>query len=276
MRAQSIIAGARVRVRQRVHAGAWIGVAALLFCIATTLTIAICTSMSSKGGMPMPGGWTMSMAWARLCGQTWPGAAASFLAMWSAMTVTMMLPALVPALARCRAAAARSRGSQRAGWFAPVAASGYFAMWIALGVVLYPVGAGLAELELRSSALSRAVPFASGVIVLLAGAFQLSAAKARYLACCRAAPLQSLARRADVGAAWRHGVRLGWHCIGCCAGLTAMVLVVGVMDLRAMAFATAAIAGERFARNGERVARIAGGCLAAAGVVLLLTAGRLA
>jgi hypothetical protein len=25
------------------------------------------------GEMPMPGGWTMSMGWMRMPGQTWPG-----------------------------------------------------------------------------------------------------------------------------------------------------------------------------------------------------------
>lgn len=271
MRAQPI-AEACVRVQRRVRAGAWIGVAALLFCAATTLTIAFCTSMSSKGGMPMPGGWTMSMAWARLCGQTWPGAAASFIAMWSAMTVAMMLPALMPALAHFCAAAARE-GAARAGWFALLAGCGYFTAWIALGVALYPAGAALAALALRVSVLARAVPFAAGLAVLIAGAFQLSVLKARYLACCRAAASpQTFARRTGAAVAWRHGLRLGWHCIGCCAGLTAMLLVAGVMDLRAMALAAAAIAGERFARNGERVARIIGGCLVASGAILLAKA----
>jgi len=40
----------------------------------------------------MPGGWTMAMAWTRMPGQTWPGAAASFLGMWVVMMVAMMLP----------------------------------------------------------------------------------------------------------------------------------------------------------------------------------------
>ena len=40
---------------------------------------------------------------------------------------------------------------------------------------------------------------------------------------------------ADAGTAWRHGLRLGLHCSHCCAGLTAILLVIGVMDLRAMA-----------------------------------------
>ena len=54
------------------------------------------------GDMPMPGGWAMSMMWMRMPGQTWPGAAASFLGTWTAMMVAMMLPSLVPMLWRYR------------------------------------------------------------------------------------------------------------------------------------------------------------------------------
>ena len=72
------------------------------------LTIAWCASMSAMGGMPMPGGWTMSMAWMRMPGQTWPGAAASFLGMWVVMMVAMMLPSLVPMLRRYRQAVSRT------------------------------------------------------------------------------------------------------------------------------------------------------------------------
>ena len=63
---------------------------------------------------------------------------------------------------------------------------------------------------------------------------------------------------ADAGTAWRHGVRLGLHCSCCCAGLTAILFVIGVMDVRAMAVVTAAIAVERLAPGGERVARAPG------------------
>ena len=55
-------------------------------------------SMSAMGGMPMPGGWTMSMPWMRMPGQSWPAAAASFLGMWIVMMAAMMLPSLVPML----------------------------------------------------------------------------------------------------------------------------------------------------------------------------------
>ena len=52
--------------------------------------------MSAMGVMVMPGGWTMSMAWMRMPGQTWAGAAASLLAMGIVMMVAMMLPSLIP------------------------------------------------------------------------------------------------------------------------------------------------------------------------------------
>ena len=58
---------------------AFLGVSALLFATSAALTIAWCQSMSAMGGMPMPGGWTMSMTWMRMPGQTWSSTAASFL-----------------------------------------------------------------------------------------------------------------------------------------------------------------------------------------------------
>jgi hypothetical protein len=43
------------------------------------VTIVWCASRSSIGELPIPGGWTMSMAWRRLPGKTWPGTAAACL-----------------------------------------------------------------------------------------------------------------------------------------------------------------------------------------------------
>jgi hypothetical protein len=48
------------------------------------------------------GGWSMSMAWMRMPGQTWPGAAASFLCTWAVMMVAMTLPFSVLMLWRYR------------------------------------------------------------------------------------------------------------------------------------------------------------------------------
>jgi len=76
----------------RASQQAFFGISALLFAARAAVTIVWCASMSAMGEMPMPGGWTMSAAWMRMPGQTWPGAAASFIGMWVVMMVAMMLP----------------------------------------------------------------------------------------------------------------------------------------------------------------------------------------
>jgi len=53
----------------------------------------------------------------------------------------------------------------------------------------------------------------------------------------------------------------------------AILLVIGVMDLRAMAVVAAAITFERFAPAGERVARAAGAVVVGAGLFLIARAG---
>jgi predicted metal-binding membrane protein len=69
-------------------------------------------------------------------------------------------------------------------------------------------------------------------------------------------------------------VRLGLHCSSRCAGLTAILLALGVMDLRAMVVVTAAITLERVvpAPAGERVARGIGLVAMAAGLLLIVRA----
>src|SRR5439155_21662824 len=99
---------------ERVSRQAFFAVSALLFAASAAITIVWCASMSAMGGMLMPGGWTMSMAWMRMPGQTWPGAAASFLGMWVVMMVAMMLPSLVPMLRRYRESVVRT-GETRLG-----------------------------------------------------------------------------------------------------------------------------------------------------------------
>jgi predicted metal-binding membrane protein len=69
------------------------------------------------------------------------------------------------------------------------------------------------------------------------------------------------------------GIRLGLHCCYCTAGYTAILLVAGVMDLRAMALVTAAISAERLAPSAQRVSRALGVLLTAAGLFLVARAG---
>ncbi len=258
----------------RASERAFVGVSALLFAASAAVTIVWCASMPAMGGMPMPGGWTMSMAWMPMCGQTWPGAAASFLGMWVAMTTAMMLPSLVPMLRRYRLAVG-SPGEARLGRLTALVGVGYFLVWTGFGMAIFPLGAALAVAEMQLPALARAVPLAASLVVLIAGALQFTAWKARHLACCREAPGRGLAVPADAGTAWRHGMRLGLHCSCCCAGLTAIFLVIGVMDLRAMVVVAAAITVERLAPAGERIARATGAVAVGAGLLLIARAAGL-
>ncbi|MGH8251233.1 MAG: DUF2182 domain-containing protein [Steroidobacteraceae bacterium] len=255
-------------VSERTSRRAFLGVSALLFAASAAVTIVWCQSMSAMGGMPMPGGWTMSMAWMRMPGQCWPGAAASFLGMWVVMMVAMMLPSLVPMLWRYRKAV-DSNAATRLGRLTTLVGLGYFSVWTVFGLAAFPLGVALAAVEMQQAAIARAVPVAAGVVVLFAGALQFTAWKARHLACCRGEPGIGHTLPGDAATAWRHGIRLGLHCSRCCVGLIAILLVIGVMDLLAMAVVGAAITVERLAPAGQRVARVTGAVVIGAGLFLI-------
>src|SRR6266699_51150 len=133
---------------ERVSELIFLGVSALLFAVSVAVTIAWCTSMSAMGGMPMLGGWTMSMAWMRMPGQTWLGAAASFLGMWVVMMVAMMLPSLLPLLQRYRRAVGRT-GETRLGRLTALVGAGYFFVWTVFGMAAFPLGVALAAVEMQ-------------------------------------------------------------------------------------------------------------------------------
>jgi len=191
--------------------------------------------------------------------------------MWIVMMVAMMLPSLAPMLWRYREAVG-GQGAARVGPLTALVGLGYFFAWTVFGMAAFPLGVALAAVEMRQPEIARAVPMAAGVVVLVAGALQFSAWKARCLACCREARGRGLALRAGALTAWRHGLRLGLDCIRCCAGLMAILLVVGVMDLLAMAVVAAAITVERLSPAAERAARGIGAVAVAAGLLLIARA----
>src|SRR4030095_2964954 len=159
---------------ERALHGALFGVSALVFAASAALTAFRCGSMSAMGEMPMPGGWAMSMTWMRMPGQTWPGAAASFLGMWVVMMVAMMLPSLAPMLRRYREAVGGT-AARHLGALTAIAGAGYFFVWTVFGMAVFPLGAALAAIEMQQPALARAVPGAARVVGLSAGVLQFTA-----------------------------------------------------------------------------------------------------
>jgi predicted metal-binding membrane protein len=254
---------------------AFLAAAALLFAGSAAVTIAWGGAMSAMGNVPMPGGWNLSMAWLPACGRTWSATAAAFLGMWIAMTAAMMLPSLVPMLRRYRRSIVPVSRRRRDRLTALVGL-GYFAVWILLGVAVFPLGAAMTSMAIASPSLARAAPLAAGIVVLMAGALQLTAWKTRRLTCCREDADCCRLLPAEAGTAWRHGLRLGLDCCLCCAGLTAALLAVGVMDPAAMTAVAAAVTVERRAADGRRAARAIGVSLVATGSLLIAQAAAFA
>jgi predicted metal-binding membrane protein len=190
------------------------------------------------------------------------------------MMVAMMLPSLVPVLWRYRQAAVGA-GETCLGRLTALVGAGYFFVWTLGGLIAYPLGVALATIEMEEPSLACAVPMGVGAVILIAGLLQFTAWKASHLACCREAPGRGPATSTSAGEAWRDGVRLGLHCACSSVGLTAILLVVGMMDLRAMAVVTALITLERLAPDAQRVARAIGAVAVPVGVLLIERAARL-
>jgi predicted metal-binding membrane protein len=242
--------------------------ALIVFLVAGGLTLSSARMMG--GNMPMPGGWTMGMAWMRMPGQSWFGAGAMFAGMWLAMMVTMMLPSSLPMLLLYRRVV-RHRRAPRTDMLVWLMASAYFVVWTLFGVIAYVAGVGIADAAMRSASVSHAIPAAAGVALVVAGAYQLTTWKSACLKHCRD-PLELVASHLHGG--WRDAVRIGLHhglfCAGCCWALMLMQLVLGVMNLWAMVLVASVIALEKLTPRGERLARVVGVLSIGAGTFYVL------
>ena len=204
-----------------------------------------------------------TMIWMRMPGQTWLDVGTSFLGMWTVMMAAMMLPSLIPMLMRYRRAVG---GTAHLNALTALVGVGYFLVWMFLGAIVFPLGAALASIAMP---LPRIM---IGVLVLIAASVQFTEWKGRRLAWCRGTPEYERALTPDARSAWRYGLCLGAHCAESCAGLMAILLVVGLMDLRAMTAITVALTVERLAPNGLRAARAIGTVGVGAGLFLIALA----
>jgi len=220
----------------------------------------------------MPGNWTMSMMWMPMGGEL--SAAAIFTVMWLAMMVAMMLPSTMPMLLLYRRAAA-FRGEEHLGQAMFVLGGGYFFVWTLFGVVAYLIGVIITRGAMHSDTFSRALPFAGGLALCIAGIYQLTPWKSACLKHCRD-PLTLVAdhlHRGRVGAL-RIGIHHGAFCAACCWALMLIQLVLGVMNLTAMVAVAVVIALEKLLPRGERLARAVGLAAIAAGVIITALSAR--
>jgi predicted metal-binding membrane protein len=153
----------------------------------------------------------------------------------------MMLPSELP-LFRLDYATARSPVRTAA------LTSGYLALWLVLawGMWMLPW-----------------TP-AAWILLGLAAVYQLTPMKARCLAVCRA-PLARMMHgwRDGLGGAFVMGVQNGAYCAGCCVGMLAVLLIVGMASMWWMLFLAAAVYVEKATRIGRHAPRLAAAALAA-------------
>ncbi|RJF87850.1 DUF2182 domain-containing protein [Oleomonas cavernae] len=206
-------------------------IVALAIALVTALAWAYLLSGAGMGAsgleMTAMSGWLPGAAMAMPAPPWTPAYGLIVFAMWWVMMVGMMLPSAAPMLL-IHAAYGRRRQ------VAPtvIFAAGYLAIWgvASLGAVLLQwalTGVGLMDGMMQVS--NGAV---AGLLLIAAGIYQLTPAKAACLGHCQA-PFTFLQRHSRPGrlGAFRMGVEHGLYCLGCCWGLMLLLFVGGAMNL---------------------------------------------
>ncbi|RVQ68816.1 DUF2182 domain-containing protein [Croceicoccus ponticola] len=192
------------------------------------------------------------------------------MSMWWVMMIAMMLPAATPTIllyAKAVGASAHVSADGSNGAMSPATGAflaGYLIVWGGFSVF-----ATLLHMMLDATGLLSAMGMASqsrvlsAIVLIAAGAYQLSPLKEACLNHCRS-PGQFLARHYRPGrlGGMRMGVIHGAYCVGCCWLLMALLFVGGVMNLAWIALLTLLVAAEKLLPWGRAVAIVAGlGCI---------------
>ncbi|CAL9677126.1 hypothetical protein SUDANB105_08024 [Streptomyces sp. enrichment culture] len=187
-----------------------------------------------------------------------------FLLLWVTMMAAMMLPSMAPvALTWVRGIGRRSSGWSRAGRTLEFM-GGYLLVWTAFGLPAYAALAFTGNLVDDHPAAGRWIGSAA---LLLAGLYQLGPLKNVCLRHCRD-PMSQLVRYTGFRQPARDlrvGLHHGGYCVGCCAGLMAVLVPLGVMNVAAMAGLAVVIFVEKLWSRGPLLAK-------AVGVVFLVLA----
>jgi predicted metal-binding membrane protein len=177
---------------------------------------------------------------------------AGFVALWTAMMAAMMLPSVAPVgsmyLGTLRDSSAGAVRALRVGSLVV----GYLVAWGAFGILGYAAAWGGGRVAEAAPALA---PWVAAVILVLAGLYQLTPLKDRCLAHCRS-PLGFLLHFGGYSGRLRDlrvGVYHGGYCGGCCWGLMAVMVAVGVMNLAWMAGLAAVVFVEKTWRYGKEL-----------------------
>ncbi len=195
--------------------------ALVLFSLAAVVAAGAYTTLSLGDGVMM----------AAMDGQRGPAFAVLLFAMWSTMMMAMMLPSAAPAVLLFMGLNRRLvKGS---GGTLAVAAfiSGYLVVWTGFSAAAVAMQIVLGEKIALDMMMATASVYIGGGLLMAAGIYQMSPAKAACLRKCQA-PLIYFARHWQSGTmgAGRMGLAHGLYCIGCCWALMGLLFYGGVMQ----------------------------------------------
>src|SRR5712691_8596556 len=187
----------------------------------------------------------------------------AFVASWGIMMTAMMLPSALPMIGLYGATQRGAAAPRQRGVPVVVVAFVYLAVWAAFGAPVYVAHTFLMALP------PAAFAYGIAVVLLAAGAFQLSPLKQACLRVCRS-PLGFVLGH------WRAGLRgslvLGWshavYCLGCCWALMVVLVAAGAMGLAWVLLIAAVVAAEKLLPRGEWIARTTGVALVLLGVAV--------
>jgi predicted metal-binding membrane protein len=194
-------------------------------------------------------------------------------AMWAIMGIAMMLPSAVPALrdyAELSQTAASRGGEARPAVSVLALASGYLTVWFGFAVLAAFAQRGLANAGLLDWTGTSTSLWLSAALLAVAGAYQFSALKDACLSACQSPMLRFIAGwKPGPIPAFRMGLSMGAHCVGCCWALMALAFVGGTMNLAFMGLAALIMTFEKLPAFGRWMTR-------PLGLVLLMGSAALA
>jgi predicted metal-binding membrane protein len=217
-------------------------------------------------------GWADAASFATFCRAAAVPAGVHAIA-WLLMIGAMMLPTTYPLVGTfSRITAARADHAT----LVVLVVAGFFAAWLAFGVLAYALDAVVRAIAVRSGWFIAHGQWVAAGILAAAGAFQFSALKYRCLEACHS-PFSFVASHWHGRAPRREALRLGFDhgvfCVGCCWALMLVMFVVGMGSLGWMLALAAVMAAEKNLPGGRRLATPIGLSLIGAAIALALSGG---
>ena len=193
-------------------------------------------------------------------GRSWP----LFLGMWVAMMVAMMFPAAAPMVVMY----GRMRRSDPLS--VALFTGSYIVLWFVFGVGAYLLSAAVESAASGSEWVAMNWGRAGGILLVLAGVYQLTPLKDICLRHCRS-PLSFVMThwRDGRSGAVRMGLVHGLYCVGCCWLLFLILIPLGVMNVAAMVAVAGLVFAEKVVGHGRAIGVVASAVLIVYGVAVV-------